>query len=298
MNAYTRLLLICDPLLRDSAAMARAKALALAGGGQLHMVTLDALPVGLGVLDSVLQTRAREETRLRQERWLEERAGELRAQGVEVGVEAIWTENPLEEALRLVEQHGIDLVVKDSQYEPALSRAIMTPLDWQLLRRCPVPLHLVSTADNPRPQRVLAALDLSQDDVLVDQLNDHIVESAQALARQCGAELHLLQAYDLASGYLAYAAGPVAWSPEVAEQMSGRSRQRMDRIGERFGVGRPYQHLVKGAATQVISEFANEKRFDVVVMGTLYRPGLAKIIGSTTEQALYRVHSGILAVRP
>ena len=35
MNAYTRLLLICDPLLRDSAAMARAKALALAGGGVL-----------------------------------------------------------------------------------------------------------------------------------------------------------------------------------------------------------------------------------------------------------------------
>ncbi|MDF3933816.1 universal stress protein, partial [Pseudomonas citronellolis] len=298
MNAYSRLLLICDPLLRDSAALHRACALALASGARLHMVALDALPVGLGVLDSVLQTRAREETRQRQERWLEARAEEMRAHGVEVTTEAIWTEDPLKHALRLVSELEIDLVIKDTQYEPALSRAIMTPLDWQLLRQSPVPLHLVSTAEEPKPKRILAALDLSQDDVRVDQLNDHIVESAQALARQCGAELHLLQAYDVPSDFLAYAAGPVAWSPEVAEQMSGRSRQRMDRIAQRFGIGRPYLHLIKGAPTRVIAEFANEKQVDVVVMGTLYRAGLAKIIGSTTEQSLYRVHSSILAVRP
>lgn len=298
MNAYSRLLLICDPLLRDSAAMTRARALAMSSGAHLHMVALDVLPVGMGGFDSVLQTRAREETLQRQEHWLESHAEEIRAHGVAVSTEAVWTSDPLKHALRLVEELDIDLVIKDSQYEPALSRAIMTPLDWQLLRQSPVPLHLVSTAEQAQPRRILAALDLSQDDVRVDALNDHIVESAQVLARQCGAELHLLQAYSLPNDFLAYAAGPVAWSPEVAEQMSGRSRQRMDRIAERFGIGRPYLHLIKGSPIQVIAEFASEKQIDVVVMGTLYRAGLAKIIGSTTEQSLYRVYSSILAVRP
>ena len=31
-------------------------------------------------------------------------------------------------------------------------------------------------------------------------------------------------------------------------------------------------------------------------MGTLYHEGVSKVVGSTTEQTLYKVHSSILAI--
>lgn len=298
MSTYQRLLLICDPVLHPSAAMARAQALAGALGASLHLLALGSLPPGLRVLDNGLQIRAREEALEHQQAWLREQVERLRGLGIDASAEAIWSEEPLHEVLQQVQARAIDLLIKDSQYEPALSRALMAPLDWQLLRQCPVPLHLVSRADHPLPRRVLAAIDLSQDDPQVEALNERIVEAAQQLAECCAAELHLLDAYDLSASFLAYAAGPVAWSPEVQEEVMGRANQRMARFGSRYGVPLECQHLVQGAATRMIAEFAGERHMDVVVMGTLYHAGLAKIIGSTTEQALYRVKSSILAIRP
>ncbi|WP_371227007.1 universal stress protein [Pseudomonas sp. QE6] len=298
MNAFARLLLICDTDLHYSPALARAQALAGASGASLHIVVLGSLQNGLALLDYNTQQRARESIQARQQAWLDDQLERLRGHGIDASVEAIWGEEPLEEILRLVTTRQIDLLVKDTQYEPALSRALIRPLDWQLLRQCPVPVHLVSLAEHPLPRRVVAAIDLSHDEPGIKALNDRIVESAQKFARQCDAELHLLQAYDVSASFLAYAAGPVAWTAELDEQLSGRSRQRMDRIGARFGVGRPCQHLAKGPAMRVIAEFAVQQRMDVVVMGTLYHAGLAKIIGSTTEQTLYRINSSILAVRP
>lgn len=298
MNAFARLLLICDPDLYYSPAMVRAQALAGSFGASLHVVALGSMPAGLALLDYSTQQRAREAIQERRQAWLDDQLQLLRGQGIDASAEAIWSAEPLEDILQLVTTRQVDLLVKDTQYEPTLSRTLMHPLDWQLLRQCPVPLHLVSLAPHPLPRRVLAAIDLSQDEPEVNALNDRIVDSARQFAQQCDAELHLLQAYDVSSSFLAYAASPVAWTPEVAEQLSGRSRQRMDDIGARFGVGRPYQHLAKGPAMRVIADFAAQQQMDVVVMGTLYHAGLTKIIGSTTEQTLYRVNSSILAVRP
>lgn len=297
MNAYARLLLICDPDLHYSPAFARAQALAGAFDARLHIVVLGSLPSGLSVLDYNARLRVREEIQERQRIWLDDQIELLRGHGIDASAEAIWSDDPLEDVIALVRRRHIDLLLKDTRYEPALSRTLIHPLDWQLLRQSPVPLHLVSLATHPLPRKVVAAIDLSQDDTEVDLLNHRIVESARQFAEQCDAELHLLQAYDTSAGFLAYAAGPVAWTPEVAELAAGRSREKMERIGAQFGVGRPCQHLVKGKPTRVIAEFAAEQHMDVVVMGTLYHAGLAKIIGSTTEQALYRVNSSILAVR-
>ncbi|GBL55083.1 uspA domain-containing protein [Pseudomonas citronellolis] len=298
MNAYSRLLLICDTHQHYSAAMARAQALAGSAGASLHMLMIDSLAPALNTLDYDLQQRARNTIQERHQAWLDDQVELLRGRGIEASAEAVWSDDPLQEVLRRVRERGFDLLIKDVHYETAVSRALMTPLDWQLLRQCAVPLHLVSHAEHPLPRKVVAALDLSQDDTRVDELNERIVESAQQLARQCDAELHLLQAYDLSSSFLAYAVGPVAWTSEVQEQMSGRATERMQRLGERFGIEQKCLHLIKGAANRVIAEFVDDYRMDVVVMGTLYHAGLAKIVGSTTEQALYRVHSSILAIRP
>jgi universal stress protein E len=52
------------------------------------------------------------------------------------------------------------LIVKDAEDVPALKRVFFTPLDWQLLRDCPVPVHLVTDARHPLPRKVLAIVDV------------------------------------------------------------------------------------------------------------------------------------------
>lgn len=88
----------------------------------------------------------------------------------------------------------------------------------------------------------------------------------------------------------------MAWTDKLVEEISGRARERMATFGGRYGIKPDHLHLVRGAARNVVSDYANKHGFDVVVMGTLYHEGVSKVVGSTTEQTLYKVHSSILAI--
>lgn len=296
MNALTRLLLICHPDLHPSPALARAQALAKTTDATLHLVVLSQLPSRLATLDHVLRSNARKQDAEHRKAWLNEQVKALGELGITAYAEALDDEDPLKDLIRLAQLHRVEMLIKDIRHETIVSRALLTPLDWQLLRRCPIPLHLVAQADAALPERILASVDLVEHDPVVDKLNDRIVQTAQALAQRCKAQLHLLQAYEPSPSYVAYAAAPVAWTDELIEEMTGRARERLTKFGSHYGIKPDHLHLLRGAARTVVSEYANQQGFDVVVMGTLYHEGLTKVVGSTTEQTLYKVNASILAI--
>ncbi|WP_252089687.1 universal stress protein [Pseudomonas sp. MWU13-3659] len=296
MNAYPRLLLICHPDLHPSPALTRAQALASTAGATLHLVVLSQLPSRLATLDQVLRSNARKQDAEHRKAWLADQVKALGELGITAYAETLDDEDPLKDLIRLAQLHRVEMVIKDIKHETALSRALLTPLDWQLLRRCPIPLHLVALAETALPARILVAVDLIEHDPVIDKLNGQILQSAQALAQRCKAQLHLLQAYEPSASFVAYAAAPVAWTDKLVEEMSGRARERMATFGGHYGIKPDHLHLVRGAARNVVSEYANQHGFDVVVMGTLYHGGVSKVVGSTTEQTLYKVHSSILAI--
>ena len=218
MEYYSHILLLCDPFLRETAAMERARALAAACGGHLHLAILDDLPIGMGGIDSTLQIRAREETRKRQEKWLTSKADSMQAWGIKTSVQAAWTEDAVKELLEIVINKNVDLIIKDTLLEKSLHRAFITPLDWKILRHCKVATHLVSSTDHPLPQKVAAALDLSKSTSESDELNNRIMTSAKQLALQSNAELHILHAHNLSTDFLVYAASPVPWTPVLQDK--------------------------------------------------------------------------------
>ena len=218
--------------------------------------------------------------------------------GIAVTTEAVWTDAPIEELLLQMKNAQADLLIKDTRHEPILQRAFITPLDWQLLRECPVPLHLVSAAAHPLPRRVVAAVDLSQPENRLSDMNERILAAASGLAVQCNAELHLLHAYEHSPAYLAYAAAPVSWTPEFLDELTSIMRATFDQFAEQHAVPPQRRHVVEGSPIRIISDFATREHMDVVVMGTLDRKGLEKVLGSTTEQTLYQIPSSILAIKP
>jgi universal stress protein E len=78
-----------------------------------------------------------------QRRCWDEEVETLKGKGVQVTCSVAWAENLHEEIICQVLELQPLMLIKDVQREPMLKRTFVTPLDWHLLRSCPVPLHLV-----------------------------------------------------------------------------------------------------------------------------------------------------------
>lgn len=75
-----------------------------------------------------------------------------------------------------------DLVIKDVGFASPLSRVLLSPLDWPLLRECPGPLLLVNSGAHATAQRIIAAVDVSVPGAESEALNDQVVRSARSLS--------------------------------------------------------------------------------------------------------------------
>ncbi|WP_280292246.1 universal stress protein [Pseudomonas sp. BN417] len=297
MSAQQRLLLISDPDQPQSPAFDRAAALAEATGATLDILVCGGPSGTLWLLDENIRDQVRAAFFERQHAWLDNLGEHLRARGIQATAETFWADKPELEVLRFLKTKPADLVIKPTRHEFLLKRAFITPLDWQLLRNCPMPLHLVSTAEHRLPRKVAAAVDLSRTDAESTALNEHIVSVAEDFALQCGAKLHLVMAYEQSQSFFAYAAGPVGWTEALQEQLTGNLHSTFNQFAERRGVPGHRRHFLPGVPAKIITEFAVREEMDVVVVGTLTRKGLDKVLGSTAEQVLYKVPS-IIAVRP
>jgi len=234
----------------------------------------------------------------RYRRWEVEEAERLSGLGLEVTVKVVFTTHPLLDILNAVEDLKPDLLIKDVTLEPVLKRVFITPLDCHLLRECPIPVHLVNHARYGLPHRVVAAVDPFDPSTQIGDLNDTIIQNANALALQCDAPLHLLYAYDLSPAFNSDA--PLVgggWSVDYVEELRESLHLAFVTLADRYGVPPERRHFVMGLPVPVISEFVEQYLADVVVMGTVHRVGIDRLIGSNTERALYSVPGSILVVK-
>lgn len=298
MGQYQRLLLIADQTLHQSPAMLRAVALARASGAELAVrAFVEPAPVVHVWEDKIDDARYQGYLR-RYRRWAADEVERLNEMGLHATVEVVFTTHPLLDILRTVEDFKPDLLIKDVTFEPLLKRVFITPLDCHLLRECSVPVHLVNQARYGLPHRVVAAVDPFDPSTQINGLNDTIIQTANALALQCDAPLHLLYAYDLSPAFNGDA--PLAsggWDVDLIEELRQSLHQAFVALADRYGVPPERRHFVMGLPVPVISEFVEHYLADVVVMGTEHRVGIDRLIGSNTERALYSVPGSILAVR-
>lgn len=295
MSQYQRLFLIAGSAMHHSAAMQRAVALAETTGAALHVVVLIQSLDIMGLLSRSEQMRKDYLQEHRQ--WLEDEGGLLRAKGLKVSTDVVLARHPLQEVMQCVAEMQPDLVIKDVQHESALKRVFITPLDWQLLRECPVPVHLVSEVRCPLPKVVVAAVDLSRLEEQITGLNERIIQAANAMALQCDAELHLLHAADLSQMHIADVGAGSVTVPGFAADLRRSQHHAFLELAGRYGVPPERQQFIEGQPAKAIANFAAHSRADVIVMGSVHRTGLDKLVGSTTEHVLYQVPCNVLAIK-
>ncbi|MBL7227985.1 MAG: universal stress protein [Pseudomonas sp.] len=301
MSQAQRLLLIAPSTLTRTPAFERAGALAKAMQMPLHIVAFDylqALAVA-GLFAPEQMNRARDGYLQNHRQWLTEQAGLISQHGVQVTSEVVWVQHPYEEIMHFVSEMPLALIIKDAQEESALQRIFFAPLDWQLLRDCPVPVHLVTNALNPRPRNILAIVDVLRDEEQDNVFNDQIINAAVKLANECDAHLELMHVYDWAAIYvrdMGFGALPLATG--IYEALGTTQREVFAAMAERHGVPPEYRHFIEGNPVLSICEFAAEHRTDIIVMGTVQHKGLNKLLGTTAEQLLQRAPCSVLAIKP
>lgn len=294
MSQYQRLLLIINPLLRHSPALNHAASLAKASGASLHIAALIPSLKRLSLLEKGDRTLAREQYLQDHRSWLEAQAQNLRGRGIEVTTQVTWAQDIKQDIIDDVTQMQPDLLIKEIDHASVLKRALFTPLDWHLLRHCPVPVYLVGGSGLGLPRKIVAAVEVSDVESADDELNDRIIKQACSLAMQCNAELHLLHACDISAVFLADMDGLTL--ADLTKELRRDLEKSFLRLAGQFGVPSDRRHFIDGNPVKVLSEFADEHNVDVIVMGRVQSHGLDKLLGSTTEHILYQVPCCVLAV--
>ncbi|WP_338923299.1 universal stress protein [Pseudomonas silesiensis] len=295
MSQYERLLLITHLALRHSPAIDHVAALAKASGAKLHIMALIPSLKLLSLLEEGDREPVRERYLHDHRDWLKDLVRKFHGRGIEVTTRLAWADDMEQDILEHVRELRPNVLIKEIQHDASLKRAFFTPLDWHLLRHCPIPVYLVGGVRHALPRKVVAAVDTTAGDSENKELNDQIVQQASSLAEQCDAQLHLLYAYDISQDYLEELGGGLKLS-ELTNWRRKKLEKSFLELAGRYDVPADRRHFVLGHPVTALSEFANKHQVDVIVMGRVQDQGLVKLLGSTTEHILYQVPCSVLAV--
>ncbi len=301
MSQFQGLFLVVTADMCRTPAFERAVALAKVGHAPLHMAMFTHVETlaAVGRLNPEGMKQAVDSYLAGHREWLEEEASILRSQGLQVTTEVVWTKHPAEEIIKHVQQMPVGMLIKDVRPESAIMRAFVTPLDWQLLRRCPVPLHLVTDAHNPLPLKVAAAVDPFVHVNGASEFNDQLVGAAKGLAKLCHAELHLLHACSATSEHFGSTMFSLPWLEGLQQRMREGAEEVFAILANRHEIPTKQRHFLIGSPVPTLTDYASRSEIDVVVLGSSLRKSLDRgTLGSTSEALLYRLPCSVLVVHP
>jgi len=306
MQRLDRILAVIDPTVDVQVGAAKAVRLARLSGASLELFACDFDPAltGQPFFDTDALRRLREDFIAERAGYLEDLAEELRAGGLDVTTHVHW-DNPLYEGiLRRVAEFTPDLLVKDTHYHSVLRRALFTNTDWNLIRRCPVPLLLSRTAEWAAQPLILAALDPGHHGDKPAALDHDILDAAQLLSRYLDGTVEAVHAFFPAAllaattGMAGMPLAPEFGVTELLEAERARVTTAIREIARAHALDEKATQVLQGSAAEVLPRHAAERRADLLIMGAVSRSRLREVfIGSTAERVLDRLPCDVLVVK-
>jgi universal stress protein E len=288
MHKIKRIMSVIDPTEKTQPAMQRAAWLAEKTGAELELFICyyNEYLSGDRLFDSPSLEKARQELLSSQAGLLDKLAEPLRESGLNVTTTALW-DHPLYEGI----------------HHSAVSRALLTNTDWNLIRACAVPLWLVKPNDFSDTPTYVAAIDPLNEHDKPAALDDEILVLSRTLAEASDGEVRAFHSYDpriavataTANAYI-----PVSLPfDEIEKQMREQHEQRFNEVVRFHKIDEDKSHLVAGLTHEELPELASEINADVVVMGAVSRNRWKRLfIGATAERTLEHLPCDLLIVKP
>jgi nucleotide-binding universal stress UspA family protein len=277
----------------SDAALRRAADLARISGARIQLLHAYALPVQGGVMpyDVTIPGGVLDAIREGVLERLQKVSDGLSKQGVPAAFEA--SELPPVEAITdAAAKHAADLIVVGTRGLTGLKHVVLGSVAERVVRHAPCPVLAVKEGGpGGAPRRILIATDFSDP-------ADHARDVGVELAKQFGAEVHLVHAFDvplvLVTPYdVAVPDGLIRDAREAAKKKLGAAAEAIRAEGLEAT-----PHLVEVPAAPAIAEVAAQVKADIVVVGTHGRTGLKHVLlGSVAERTLRLAPCAVLAVK-
>lgn len=220
--------------------------------------------------------------------------------GINFSSTVVWHSNEAEAITTEVETHNYDLVVKYTNAEESLKSLIVTPVDWQILRKCPTPILVVKDGDWKHQRRILVAVNVSDDENEAHStFNDELVSLSMDLADSLDrGNIHLVTAYPPTPINMAIDL-PEFSSGEYSCGLRGQYLLNMKALRQKYGIDGDHTHVLEGFPEDVIPQVAEKLEAELVILGTIGRTGLsAAFLGNTAEHVISKLNCNLLAIKP
>ncbi|WP_153786870.1 universal stress protein [Pseudomonas sp. EMN2] len=273
MQAVRSILVVLDPEHAHSRALTRAKLIAGVTGARLHLLMCDKKHDHSALL-SLLNSQ-------------------LHDDGYDnVTHEQAWHDTLHESIISVQQAEGCELVIKEHRPDNPLRKALLTPNDWKLLRKCPCAVLMVKSERPWTGGVILAAVDVGNQDEDHRRLHTSIIDHGYAIASLAKGELHVISAHP---SPMLSASDPVYQLTETIEQ---RYRDACKAFQAEFDISEERLHVAEGPADVLIP--FTEKKYNAVVtiIGTVARTGTSgALIGNTAEVVLDALEGDVLVLK-
>ncbi len=235
------------------------------------------------------------------EKGLQSNADKLMQQGIEAGADVCWSRDEAQALVRKVLRFEPDLVLHAPDTHPDLLHRLLGAPEWRLLRYCPAPLLLSKKPQWSERPVIAAAIDPFHLDDQSAELDQLIMAHAQALAKSIDGELHILHVYQTLPHSAIFDEHLVmdyeALQKKVREEHRARIQELIQPLD--LSVDDPCVHLLEGELSHVVPTWSERTGVDVLVMGSLARGFLDRmLLGSSAERLLDRVHCDLMILKP
>lgn len=306
MMPIRRILTVIDPTSDEQPALERSVLLARLFRADIELYAscyFSTLTDVAAAHDSAMRSYSEATVRDVEQR-LEALAEGIRSMATKVSCRAEWHKSRHGSIVAEARRIGADLIVKDTHYHTAISRALFTNTDWSLIRESTVPLWLVrkgtDLSDKPR---LLAAVDLGEATGAADGMDESILVTGKELSRALRGTLCVFHAFDpmpAVGDAATWAVKPGRLPIEKlrAELQQSRS-EALAALAGRHGVVPNCRLIKSGSIVATLPGTALELGAGLVIMAAnAGRDGIHATIGNSAEDVMDHVPCDLLVLKP
>lgn len=219
---------------------------------------------------------------------------EVKGLGVESTDTLVSTGVPHERILQCADLHDVNLLVlgaKDNSEKRGIALGVT---DARLICQMNKPVWVAKQAGSADPKKILCAIDFSE-------TSARALRDATHLARKLGAELTVLNVIPaLSSVYKGSLVLKVAKSGMSRDLYKKEQTENFEQFLKDFDFHNVslQKEIREGTPAEEITAFALEKGFDLLVLGSVGKTGVSRILlGSVAEKVLQAMPCSVMAVK-
>ncbi|WP_133127391.1 universal stress protein [Legionella nagasakiensis] len=205
--------------------------------------------------------------------------------------------------IRHVLRHSHDLLIKEIEVEDNTKG--FKALDMALLRKCPCALFLHRPSKhNYNKLNIAVAIDPFTEEQAGHDLTIELLQLSHFLATLYTGKLNIISCWDFTLEV--YVKGN-PWLNITSEEINHllneekkAHKRELEKHIQEAAINGDYKLIqLKGRPEQIIPSEIENKKIDILVMGTVARTGISGfIIGNTAENILQKIDCSLLALKP